>query len=204
MEKSRVYRSNIHTKRLKDKIKTYYDTERDEPATASSQRQRESGLIYSNRMYKKSPQSNINPVKKDTDDAGPPSKRSKDSLSSDSGRSSGDDYDTGSSVPTVESPREILDRISRHCSCTVCLDIPRVHLYQCKNGHLMCATCLGHLLADARLKDEVSSCPNCRCDISWDRCVRNLAAEKAVGELPTQCLYCSEENVYYFSESDYD
>lgn len=129
---------------------------------------------------------------KDTDDAGPPSKRSKDSLSSDSGRSSGDDFDPGSSVPTVESPREILDRISRHCSCTVCLDIPRVHLYQCKNGHLMCATCLGHLLADARLKDEVSSCPNCRCDISWDRCVRNLAAEKAVGELPTQCLYCSE------------
>lgn len=41
------------------------------------------------------------------------------------------------------------------------------------------------------------SCPNCRCDISWERCVRNLAAEKAVGELPTQCLYCLEE---YFTQ----
>jgi len=59
-----------------------------------------------------------------------------------------------SSVPTVESPKEILERISRHCSCTVCLDIPRVNLYQCKNGHLMCSTCLSHLLADSRLKDE--------------------------------------------------
>lgn len=131
---------------------------------------------------------------KDKDEDAPPSKRSKGSLGSDSGRSStssADDYDQ---VSTVESPREILERISRHCSCTVCLDIPRVHLYQCKNGHLMCATCLGHLLADARLKDEGASCPNCRCDISWDRCVRNLAAEKAVGELPTQCIYCGEED----------
>lgn len=99
---------------------------------------------------------------------------------------------SGLNIPTAESPKEILERISRHCSCTVCLDIPRVSLWQCKNGHLMCATCLSHLIADSRLKDEISSCPNCRCEISWDRCVRNLAAEKAVGELPTQCLYCLE------------
>jgi len=58
--------------------------------------------------------------------------------------------------------------------------------------HLMCYTCLNHLLADSRLKDENATCPNCRCDISLDRCVRNLAAEKAVGELPTECVFCSE------------
>ena len=75
----------------------------------------------------------------------PPAKRQKDSKT---------EEPTVSSVPTVESPKEILERISRHCSCTVCLDIPRVNLYQCKNGHLMCATCLSHLLADSRLKDE--------------------------------------------------
>ena len=56
----------------------------------------------------------------------------------------------------------------------------------------MCYTCLNHLLADSRLKDENPTCPNCRCEISMDRCVRNLAAEKAVGELPTECVFCSE------------
>ena len=145
----------------------------------------------------------------------PPSKMKKEMKTEDESSSS-----SGLNIPTAESPKEILERISRHCSCTVCLDIPRVSLWQCKNGHLMCATCLSHLIADARLKDEISrhgfdqskvskmdpnangikthkSCPNCRCDISWERCVRNLAAEKAVGELPTQCLYCLEE---YFTQ----
>jgi len=46
-------------------------------------------------------------------------------------------------------------------------------------------------LADSRLKDENATCPNCRCDIGLDRCVRNLAAEKAIGELPTECTFCS-------------
>ena len=34
--------------------------------------------------------------------------------------------------------------------------------------HLMCYTCLNHLLADSRLKDENATCPNCRCDIGTD------------------------------------
>lgn len=64
---------------------------------------------------------------------------------------------------------------------------------QCNNGHLMCAGCLTHLLADARLKDETASCPNCRCEISKTQCSRNLAVEKAVCELPTECQYCNKE-----------
>ena len=63
------------------------------------------------------------------------------------------------------SPEEMMEKITRHCSCTVCLDVPAVALYQCKNGHLMCYTCLNHLLADARLKEESPNCPNCRCEI---------------------------------------
>ncbi|CAG5089028.1 Oidioi.mRNA.OKI2018_I69.PAR.g12057.t1.cds [Oikopleura dioica] len=81
-------------------------------------------------------------------------------------------------VEEENSPDEMMDKITRHCSCTVCLDVPGVALYQCKNGHLMCYTCLNHLLADARLKEEQSTCPNCRCEISMERCMRNLAAEK--------------------------
>ena len=61
---------------------------------------------------------------------------------------------------------------------------------QCANGHLMCASCLSHLLADARLKDESATCPNCRCEISKTACIRNLAVEKAISELPSECRFC--------------
>ena len=64
---------------------------------------------------------------------------------------------------------------------------------QCPNGHLMCASCLAHLLADARLKDESATCPNCRCEINKTICSRNLAVEKAISELPAECQYCSQQ-----------
>lgn len=64
-------------------------------------------------------------------------------------------------------------------------------LTQCNNGHLMCAGCFTHLLADSRLKDEQPTCPNCRCEISKNLCSRNLAVEKAVSELPAGCRYCN-------------
>nr|CAD7438259.1 unnamed protein product [Timema bartmani] len=77
--------------------------------------------------------------------------------------------------------------------CAVCLDLPRTAVYQCSNGHLMCAGCFTHLLADARLRDEVSTCPNCRIEISKTSASRNLAVEKAVSELPSECQYCGKE-----------
>lgn len=77
--------------------------------------------------------------------------------------------------------------------CAVCLDLPRTAIFQCSNGHLMCAGCFTHLLADARLRDETATCPNCRIVISKDLCSRNLAVEKAVCELPAECQFCSQE-----------
>ena len=65
--------------------------------------------------------------------------------------------------------------------------------FQCQNGHLMCAGCFTHLLADARLKDEQAKCPNCRTDISRNVCQRNLAVEKTVSELPSECKHCGKE-----------
>nr|XP_047912545.1 cysteine and histidine-rich protein 1 [Anser cygnoides] len=64
---------------------------------------------------------------------------------------------------------------------------------QCTNGHLMCAGCFIHLLADARLKEEQATCPNCRCEISKSLCCRNLAVEKAVSELPSECAFCAQQ-----------
>lgn len=60
-------------------------------------------------------------------------------------------------------------------------------LIQCIMGHLMCAGCFTHLLADSRLRDQVATCPNCRCEISKSNASRNLAVEKAVSELPSEC-----------------
>lgn len=57
----------------------------------------------------------------------------------------------------------------------------------------MCAGCFAHLLADARLKDESATCPNCRCELNKNVCSRNLAVEKAISELPSECQYCSEQ-----------
>ncbi len=57
----------------------------------------------------------------------------------------------------------------------------------------MCTGCFIHLLADARLKEEQATCPNCRCEISKSLCCRNLAVEKAVSELPSECSYCLKQ-----------
>ncbi|XP_020740163.2 zinc finger TRAF-type-containing protein 1 isoform X3 [Odocoileus virginianus] len=75
----------------------------------------------------------------------------------------------------------------RHASEGCCSWCP---VLGCTNGHLMCAGCFIHLLADARLKEEQATCPNCRCEISKSLCCRNLAVEKAVSELPSECGFC--------------
>ena len=87
--------------------------------------------------------------------------------------------------------RKLEERIGNILCCTVCLDLPQSVIYQCSNGHLMCSGCFSHLLADARLKDEQATCPNCRCEINKSLCSRNLAVEKTLCELPASCSYCN-------------
>ncbi|XP_042188045.1 cysteine and histidine-rich protein 1 isoform X2 [Callorhinchus milii] len=91
------------------------------------------------------------------------------------------------------SENKLEERLYSVLCCTVCLDLPKASVYQCTNGHLMCAGCFIHLLADARLKEEQATCPNCRCEISKSLCCRNLAVEKAVSELPSECGFCLKQ-----------
>ena len=58
----------------------------------------------------------------------------------------------------------------------------------------MCAGCFTHLLADSRLRDQVATCPNCRVEISKNNATRNLAVEKAVSELPSECQVSQKVN----------
>ncbi|XP_071784680.1 zinc finger TRAF-type-containing protein 1-B-like [Asterias amurensis] len=97
-----------------------------------------------------------------------------------------------SKIDVAEEQGEDLEqRLNEILCCSVCLDLPVNLVYQCVNGHLMCAGCFTHVLADARLKDEQSTCPNCRCEIGKTLCSRNLAVEKTVSELPSLCEHCS-------------
>lgn len=57
----------------------------------------------------------------------------------------------------------------------------------------MCAACFTHVLADARLRDETATCPSCRTEISKMSATRNLAVEKAVSELPSECQFCGKQ-----------
>ncbi|CAF1279424.1 unnamed protein product [Rotaria magnacalcarata] len=112
-------------------------------------------------------------VKLDSNDAEePPAKKSKVSLN--------------------DKTRLLEDRIGSILSCCICLDLSTLAMFQCINGHLMCVSCFNHLLADCKMKDEQTTCPNCRCEISKSNCTRNLAVEKTISELPIQCDYCSK------------
>uniref|UniRef100_A0AAZ3SCC7 TRAF-type domain-containing protein n=1 Tax=Oncorhynchus tshawytscha TaxID=74940 RepID=A0AAZ3SCC7_ONCTS len=62
-------------------------------------------------------------------------------------------------LPEGESGK-LEERLYSVLCCTVCLDLPKASVYQCTNGHLMCAGCFIHLLADSRLKEEQATCPN--------------------------------------------
>ncbi|XP_022200961.2 cysteine and histidine-rich protein 1 homolog [Nilaparvata lugens] len=94
---------------------------------------------------------------------------------------------------TDNKPDKLEQRLGGILCCAVCLDLPKAAIYQCTNGHLMCAGCFTHVLADARLRDEQATCPNCRIEISKSSASRNLAVEKAVRELPSECQFCSKE-----------
>ncbi|KAG5897290.1 hypothetical protein JTB14_011455 [Gonioctena quinquepunctata] len=92
-----------------------------------------------------------------------------------------------------EKKYKLEDRLGGILCCAVCLDLPRAAVYQCSNGHLMCAGCFTHVLADARLREETATCPSCRVEISKTSATRNLAVENAVSELPAECQFCNKQ-----------
>ncbi|XP_063905358.1 zinc finger TRAF-type-containing protein 1-A-like isoform X2 [Zophobas morio] len=96
-------------------------------------------------------------------------------------------------APTDAKKYKLEERLGGILCCTVCLDLPKAAVYQCSNGHLMCAGCFTHLLADASFRDETSTCPTCRIEICKSTAIRNLAVENAVSELPTECQFCNEQ-----------
>ena len=86
--------------------------------------------------------------------------------------------DTTAKAQSKKSKPSTKDRVKPILSSCICLDLCQSAIFQCTNGHLMCVSCLHHLLADCKLKQQDATCPNCRCDVSRMNCTRNLAVEK--------------------------
>uniref|UniRef100_A0A1A9UZG2 RING-type domain-containing protein n=1 Tax=Glossina austeni TaxID=7395 RepID=A0A1A9UZG2_GLOAU len=83
------------------------------------------------------------------------------------------------------------ERLSGLFSCVVCLKLPDSFVYQCRRGHLMCGDCLYRLFADARLCDQLATCPSCHVNISEHTVVRNFPIEKLLSELPGGYRQCN-------------
>lgn len=69
----------------------------------------------------------------------------------------------GMSIREEDIPEELL--------CPVCLELPETEMYQCKNGHGLCGTCIV----------SIQNCPQCRISLKVDGgLIRNRIAESLV------------------------
>ena len=59
--------------------------------------------------------------------------------------------------------------------CPICLERmkPPKKIFQCKNGHVLCETCI----------EKVYRCPTCRIPFSGEQRIRNIALEKLVEDI---------------------
>jgi hypothetical protein len=73
--------------------------------------------------------------------------------------------------------------------CTVCLEVPADVIYQCYEGHIVCAGCM-----DALWARSLRSCPTCRGDLPEKRlCIRSRVAEDLVASSMLSCEDCNVE-----------
>ncbi len=64
-------------------------------------------------------------------------------------------------------------------SCPVCLEIPKKEIYQCKNGHVICAQCLSSGVS--------GKCPQCRVPLDRDHATRNRSLESILDTMTFDC-----------------
>merc|ERR1712150_44462 len=69
--------------------------------------------------------------------------------------------------------------------CIVCFEFPTGgHVYQCKNGHLLCQICLQKILHQCK-----PQCPSCRVRLSREHSSRNRFAETVLASLQVTCSH---------------
>jgi len=83
----------------------------------------------------------------------------------------------------ARSPSELAVKVGgsideSHAECPVCMEFFGEHIYQCSEGHLVCAAC--------KEKLPESRCPSCRQPVGS---VRNRAMEQLIGEMNLPCTH---------------
>jgi hypothetical protein len=67
-------------------------------------------------------------------------------------------------------------------NCSICYELPHNEIYQCQNGHLMCATCYKKLVDSHQPR-----CATCRIHLNRERPTRNRFAELILSQLLVPC-----------------
>ena len=66
--------------------------------------------------------------------------------------------------------------------CPVCIELPDGIVYQCHEGHIICADCEPQL--------PTRACPQCRVALPAQR-IRNRTAERQIALMPATCSHCA-------------
>ena len=84
-----------------------------------------------------------------------------------------DPPDGGGALPS----NSLVTSLREEVICTTCLSLPRVGMYQCENGHLICKDCMGRCS---------SKCPTCKKQMGK---IRSIIADKVKTD------YCNDHKV---------
>ena len=71
----------------------------------------------------------------------------------------------------------ITEQLASNLECPVCMDFFTPPIYQCVNGHSLCAYC----------SDRNTTCPECRSSLSNK--VKNIALERMLENIEKNCRY---------------
>ncbi|EDW77526.1 uncharacterized protein Dwil_GK24544 [Drosophila willistoni] len=74
--------------------------------------------------------------------------------------------------------------------CVKCHTVPINELFQCQNGHLLCASCYQVQVLDKMLGPLLGTCPSCSVRIYRHLPNRNLIAQRALADVQTICKFC--------------
>jgi hypothetical protein len=101
----------------------------------------------------------------------------------------------GAAATTPATPTARMEEdepVPAHLLCPICWDTPPNHVYQCREGHLLCSGCLAELRNMCTELRQAPQCPTCRTELPT-ALNRNRTAEHSIALLPATCRHCTEK-----------
>lgn len=94
---------------------------------------------------------------------------------------------------------KLLERFTEMLECPICFEMMKGPIYQCHNGHVLCANCIGKLPSHEAVNADdfphIRACAECRGKMDVTNPVRNRMAEDIRDNVELRCpnVGCSEE-----------